>query len=138
MTTTADLLEGVAVWLAAQGVGVYRPDSVHPAGETAVTLKRLPTAPDRAVAVNVYDTRDDLTTPLREVMVQLRFRAPGPLTAVDEFADSVFPLLHMRHHFDAGTVRVQRAVRRSSAPMGADDNRREERADNYALILQRS
>lgn len=131
-----ELLEGLAVWLASQGFGVYRTSTPYTAADKAITIKRLPATPDWALAVNVYDVADEISLPTKRVRVQLRFRAPGIPTAVDEWADDVAAALHGLHHFTAGNVRIERAERINFAALGVDDNRREERTDNYELILQ--
>lgn len=135
----SEVLTGIAEFLDGEGVGVWRPEGTYTSDEVAVTLKSLPAAPDNAVAVAAYHVGDDLVLPDVEVLLQLRFRAArGSRTAVDDLADSAFDVLHGRHMFSAGALTVQRARRLSVAPLGADDNGREERADNYALILMRS
>lgn len=131
-----ELLEGLAGWLAAGGFGVYKTTSPYGTADRAITIKRLPASPDWALAVNVYDISDEIMLPTKRVRVQLRFRAPGSPTAVDEWADNVAAALHGLHHFTAGNVRIERAERINFAALGVDDNRREERTDNYELILQ--
>src|SRR5690606_20258488 len=101
------------------------------------TLKALPDAPDEAVAVSVYDVEDDLRLPHVLVYVQLRFRGTKTSrTSVDDFADAAFSALHGAR-FTAGERSVQQCRRISVAPLGADGNARQERADNYELVLGR-
>lgn len=133
----ADVLKGLCVYLDGAGIGTYRPVGAYEPDETALTLKRLPTSPDRAIAVNAYGSDDSITLPMSVISIQLRFRAAGSRTDVDDLADAVFPLLHGRHHFLMGDILVARAYRLNFASIGADDNRREERVDNYELLLQR-
>lgn len=134
------VLIGLAEWLHAAGLAVWRPTGSYAADEKAITLKALPAAPDSAVALTVYDIGDDIVLPDVEAMVQLRFRASaeGPRTDVDDFADSVFTALHGARNLPVGSLVIQQARRVSVAPLGADDNRREERADNYALVFMRT
>lgn len=131
------LLTGLAQYLAAGQVGAWRPTGTYSADEQAIVLKQLPAGPDTAVALSVYSVLDDIRLPDVQVRVQLRFRAAGPRTAVDDFADDVFDLLHGRHMIPAGDLLIQQARRISSIPLGADENGRQERADNYELILMR-
>lgn len=137
MTKLSEVLTGLAAFLDSEGVGTWRGDGTpYSPGETAVTLKRLPTSPDAAIAIASYDVEDGTDQPVHRVLVQLRFRAGGSRTAVDDLADAAKTVLHMRHRYDLpGGVRVQRSRRLSVADLGTDDNRREERADNYELIL---
>lgn len=129
------LRRGLAEYLAANGVGTWRESSPYLPDEKAITLRDLPDAPDTALAVEVYDISDDVVLPDQEVRVQLLARGRGD--AADDMADTAFGVLHGAHHFMAGTVKVGSARRISSAPLGADDNGREERADSYALVLMR-
>ncbi|MDO5500422.1 MAG: minor capsid protein [Propionibacteriaceae bacterium] len=136
MTVTKILL-ALARFLDAEGVGVFKISTPYVATDTAITLKRLPASPDQAISVTLYD-HEDAAYGLADAWarVQLRFRAPGPVTAVDDLADAAHAVLNDRHNFDMGGVRVSRARRLNVAPMGQDANRREERADNYELILR--
>lgn len=127
---------GLAQHLHNEGVAVWS-DTAYDPGDRAITIKALPASPDNAVAVTVYAVEDDLTLPNVTVAVQLRFRCErGSRTAVDDWADEVFGVLH-GHRFTVGGRLVQQCRRLSVAPMGADENGREERADNYELILRR-
>lgn len=130
------IIESLAQFLDDTGVASYYPD-VYPPGFTgpAVSLKRLPKLPDDAVAVAVYDMDDATVLPGTWVSVQLRFRAAGARTRVDDLADLAFEQLHFRHHFDMGGVLVQRSRRINMASLGPDENGRDERADNYELLL---
>ncbi|MBN8883400.1 MAG: hypothetical protein J0H73_13930 [Salana multivorans] len=127
--------ESVAAFLVGEGIAALAPATAG----TAITYKRLPVTPDRAIAVTVYDIEDSITLPDVTVLVQLRFRGEtNDRTDVDDLADSVAAVLDGRHQFTVGALHVQRARRVSFSPQGADDNGREERADNYALVLMRS
>lgn len=133
----SEVLVGVAKRLHAQSVAVWRATGAYSAGERAITLKALPSSPDEAVAVSVYDVEDDLRLPHVLVYVQLRFRgSDASRTSVDDFADAAFSALHGAR-FAAGDRSVQQCRRLSVAPLGGDDNARQERADNYELVLSR-
>lgn len=133
----SDVLTSLCIYLEAAGIGTYRPVGEFQPDETALSLKRLPANPDRAIAVNAYGSSDSITLPVAVISIQLRFRAPGVRTDVDDMADAVFPLLHGRHHFPMGDLKVSRAHRLNFASLGVDDNHREERVDNYELLFQR-
>ena len=136
MIDTKQIVEGTCEWLDAQGLATYKPGGVYAANDKAATIKRLPSYPDNAVAVSLYSTQDATVLPNATVRIQLRFRAAkGSRTAVDEWADEVASHLHWKRNLTLGAVKVARAERINTAPMGADDNGREERADNYELIL---
>lgn len=135
---TTDVITGVCRWLDANEFGTYRADAPYRPADRAITARRLPATPDWAIAVATYGQDDGLVTPDREINIQLRFRTAheAGITAVDDWADRVFDALHMRHRITMGGVRVQRVVRTLSAPLGADENGREERADSYTLLLR--
>lgn len=136
MNTTTLTLE-LCRHLHTLGAGIFNETTPYAPTDHAITIKHLPTSPDHALAVAVYGVEDpvpglvDVT-----VQVQLRFRAPGPVLAVDEWADRVHGLLQYRHGVVMGDLRVSRVRRLSVAPLGQDANRREERADNYELIVR--
>lgn len=138
MSTPADVMKGLAGFLDEQGVAKYRETTAYQPGEIPVTIKRLPANPDKAVAVTAYSTDDELILPVRTVYVQFRFRAAGARTDVDDFAEEVFDILQGKHNFALPNgVVVSRARRVNAAPLGVDENGRDERADNYELIIQR-
>lgn len=125
----------LAAWLASQVDAAWSETDPYQAGDRAITLRDLPSQPDTAVAIEVYNTEDDIVLPDTEVRVQLTFRGRGD--AADEFADDVFDVLHARHHVQMGALTVQRAHRLYAAPLGQDGNSRERRSDNYALVFMR-
>lgn len=133
----SDVLKNLCAYLDSAGVGTYRSTGKYETDETAITIKRLPTSPDRAIAVAAYNSADDITLPTVAVSIQIRFRAGDNRTDVDDLADEAFSQLHGRHHFLMGEMKVARAHRVNFAGLGVDDNRREERADNYELLFQR-
>lgn len=132
---TAALLEGIAQHLDAEGVADW-PTTGAPVTKM-VTLKALPATPDLAVSLSVYDVEDDLRLPHVVLFVQARCRGTSAVrTSVDDLADDVFDALHGQR-FTAGGYAVQQCRRISVAPLGADDNGRHERADNYELVVSR-
>src|SRR5690625_4189469 len=131
-------MKGLAGFLDVHGVAKYRETTAYLPGEIPVTLRSLPTEPDKAVAVTAYSTDDELTLPVRTVYVQFRFRAGGSRTDVDDFAEEVFDILQGKHQLSLPNgVLVSRARRVNAAPRGVDDNGRAERAGTYELLLQR-
>jgi hypothetical protein len=132
----SDLLLGIAALLDGQGVGTFRGDgSAYAAGETAIVFGELPTGPDRAIGLALYNGgADDVAQNVSRPRLQLMFRgAPGlPLDAGD-IASAAFLVLHGAEHRDYGTAHLIQALRQSTVPLGVDDNRRTMRSDNYAL-----
>lgn len=132
----SEITKAVAQYLDDVGVANYYPDVFPPTiTGPVVSIKRLPKSPDDAVAVTVYDVDDALIVPGTWVSVQLRFRTSGSRTSVDDLADAVFEHLHFLHRFDMAGVLIQRARRINMASLGPDENGRDERADNYELLL---
>lgn len=102
----------------------------YPATSTGIYYGAIPDAPDRAVGVRVYAPIDDGETLARRV--QIRTRGRKHLTNdADRMAGVIFAVLH-------GLSRVGGIsdIRRISfGPLGADTKGREERSDNYQIIL---
>lgn len=136
MSWTTDLLTAVAVRLADAGVATWKPAGTYTSGETAITLGRLPTAPDRAVALAAYgaDGADDPVNTDGTQGLQLRFRGTTDPRTVDDLADAAFDVLH---GWQQPAVGVLLCTRRISAPMGIDGSQRWERADSYYLLIHR-
>jgi len=139
MVDPTDLAEGVASVLDAAGVGTYREDgSAYLSDEIAVTLKELPPNPDQAIAITVYHEEDSPNSrdPREAKNVQLRFRGTADdVASVDDVAQAAFVALHGQHHTMFGLVPIARCVRLYIAPLGADENGRHERTDNYRIVL---
>ncbi|WP_329422975.1 minor capsid protein [Streptomyces sp. NBC_01268] len=126
----ADLLDGIARYLAAEGLLTYDPAGVT--GDTFV--ETMPPAPDRAVSLALYDAgpqqaRDDDT----DQRLQVRVRG-GPDPRVSRArAQAIYAALHglTGTQLPDGTWAVLIAARGIPAPMGADSNGRHEHVTNY-------
>jgi hypothetical protein len=133
---TSSLLDGLAALLAAEGVGVFRPDAVIDEQETGIFRGVMPAAPDTALGLTAYPVEDthltDTTTG-----VQIRMRAGRDPDAVDDLADAVWTVLHGREHYDAGGVHVELSWRQSQAWIGQDEHGRMELTSNYYLRTTR-
>lgn len=89
--------------------------------------------PDRAVGVRMYLPEDDRVTGLAVRRVQVRYRGSrGDPTGADTLADAGFARLHTLSR--VGGISDSRRLS-SSGPLGADTNGREERTDNFEIIL---
>lgn len=101
-------------------------------GSVAVFRGPLAAAPDRAVGVRVYGGTDDRVSGLKTRRAQLRIRGGrAQPNGADELASAALAALQ-------GLSRVGGIsdIRRFSfGPAGADGNGREERTDNYTIIL---
>jgi hypothetical protein len=136
MIRVGDFTVAVCELLDALGLAAWVPVGPITGLERVCTVRELPTSPDDAVAIAVYEVPETVgETPEGEVMVQLRFRAGGARTAVDDFADDVATAINDRYRYPMGGYRVSRSRRVSFAHLGPDSNGRQERADNYAFLI---
>lgn len=132
----SDLLAGLAQRLAAAGAGTYRPTGGYTADETAIVFGELPAVGDRALALAVYAARDAIEQNLSTVRVQVLIRsAVNNSLDCGALAVAVFDALHASSGFAAGTAYVVQCNRVSAVPLGMDENKRYERADNYELTV---
>ncbi|MDV9190765.1 minor capsid protein [Streptomyces sp. SR27] len=138
MTYTVDLLDGLARLLAAAGVGVYRPDGVYTAGETAITIAALPPAPDRCICLAAYPVTDSPVLTDTTTGIQVRTRAGADPREVDALDDQVHELLHGSGPHRFGAVPVQLVYRLSAAPIGTDTSGRWERTANFHVRAHRA
>lgn len=138
MSFTGDLLGGLAAYLDTAGAGTYRSDgSAYVASETAIVFAEMPQTPDRAIVLSDYPVTDDPSLSDSVVGMQIRCRGGSDPHDVKAIADAVFTVLHGKTAFDAGTVHVVQALRRSGVPLGRDDSNRWEHSDNYYLTVHR-
>lgn len=141
MTWTKQLLTAIAVHLDAQSVGRWiEPGSglVYAASDIAIVFSRLPSTPDRAIALAAYGVdqfADDPVNTDSTQGVQARVRgAREDPTSVDDIADAIFDALQ---GWQAPAAGILLCTRRINAPMGVDTNQRWERADSYHLLMHR-
>lgn len=111
----------------------WRPDGPnYQDNETAVFYGAIDATPDRAVGARVYSASDDPVKALSSRRVQLRFRGrPGYVDDADNMADLAF--LRLQGLSRVGGISGIR--RESMSPSTADDTDRQQRTDNYTLIL---
>lgn len=138
MSFTGDLLEGLAVFLDAAGVGTYRADgSAYSASETAIVFAAMPSSPDRAIVLSDYPVTDDPSLSDSVIGMQVRSRGGTDPHDVKNISDAVFDVLHGKTAFNLGAVRVVQALRNSGGSLGRDDSNRWEHSDNYYLTVNR-
>lgn len=137
MTYTNDLLNGLGALLAAEGVGVWRPDDVIEANEVGLFRGVMPDEPDVAVALNDYPVVDDDTTNA-VTGVQFRMRAGRDPNVIAALADTVFNLLHHRRQYRVGDLYIALSWRQSQAWIGQDPQGRMELTSNYYFRTVRS
>ena len=106
------------------------PDHVYASDAVVIFYGALGTEPDTAVGVRVYGTTDEDDLASRRVQLRLR-GGKGRPNGADQLAAPALTTLHgVSRRGGISSIR-----RQSMAPAGADDNRREERTENYLIIL---
>ena len=139
MGFTQLLLDGLAAYLDARGVGVWSPAAPYPPGVVGIVVGDLQQAPDRQIAMRLYG-RTPHPEGLSDVTmrVQLRVRgAPGDVHGADAIADAAQDVLdNAQRLFLPNGVPVVQIVQSVSAPIGTDTAGRYERADSYAIDTQ--
>jgi hypothetical protein len=134
--TDSELTVKVCALLSSIDGWEWHPDgSPYAAADVAIAYGAIPATPDRAVGVRVYATEDDRVNHLSWRRVQLKHRgARGVPFGADDLAGESFAVLQglSRHEGISDVSRL------SMSPLGADGNGREERADNWIIILDNS
>lgn len=103
--------------------------TAYPSDQVGVYYGSIPDAPDLAVGVRLYGaTDDDLST--RRVQLRLR-GARQDRAGADRLGAAALERMHSTPH-PPGIAYIRR---QSMAPYGADTNQREERTENYLIIL---
>ena len=137
MSQRSDLLDGFAALLAAECASgqhvTWHPDGTpYAADATGVYRKKLPTDPDRAVALTLYDLGDDATYADSTVGLQIMTRGTRGLPAdVDDLDEALSAVLVGRWPMTVGGVHVQTLARTSGVSLGQDDNLRWTRTSNF-------
>jgi minor capsid protein len=135
---TANLAHGLAEYLAAAGIGLYRPTGIYRAEEIGIVIGAIPAAPPQVVALTPYPLTDDVDQADSVLGIQVRVRGAGPdPREVLDLIDAVFDVLHGATHLDLAGALVHLAQRTASTPMGQDTNHRYEHADTYQLTAHR-
>lgn len=125
MSFTRDLLLGLRSHAIAQGV------------TTAIVVGGdLPSTPDVAVALNLYDSEDFVEVARSDVRVQFMCRGSvnDTMSAAD-LADQLFDIFHALEGLWIGDLHVALCSRLSVVPLGIDSSKRTTRADNYELLV---
>ena len=106
--------------------------AAYPADRVGVFYGPIPDSPDRAVGVRVYGGTDnpEVYGPKRSVQLHIRGARNHPDSA-DQLAGLAFLLLQGRMR----TGGINHIHRTSFGPLGADVNGREERSENYSVVL---
>ena len=106
------------------------PDHVYAADAVVIFYGALGTTPDKAAGVRIYGTTDERDLGWRRVQLRLR-GDPGRPDGADVLATPSFAALQGLSRLGG----ISSISRQSMAPAGADGNRREERTENYVVLL---
>lgn len=111
----------------------WRPDGpAYNSTEVGIYYGAIGASPDQAVGVRVYTTLDNTAEHWAARRAQLKFRGGrGAPDGADKLAALAFERLQGLSR-SGGISGISRA---SMAPLGADQNGREERSDNYEILL---
>ncbi len=128
-----EVVTAICEALAMAGVGQWRPAGPgYSASEVGIFYGAIGSTPDLAIGVTLYAAGDPIGEGAPDRFVQVRSRGDrGAPHGADRLAGAVFRALHGTHH----TGGIARIARTSTAHLGADENGRQERTDNYRIIL---
>lgn len=132
------MLEALAAHLGEVTSATWRPTGAYLAGDTAITIARRPTSPDRLIVLTPYVS--GYTIPgLDSPGLQVWFRGePG---YVLDLADEVDEALNGLHDIQLGPAWLTLITRKNGDDLGADQGTdpagRHERVHNYYLKASR-
>jgi hypothetical protein len=130
----ADLLDGLARYIADAGLAVY--DLTSPGCD--LFLEAMPAAPDVCTVLTLYDAPEpDARLPYEEPRLQVRVRGTQDPRVSRQRCRAVYDLLHgaRRITLPDGTYLVL-ALGRPPASMGMDEQRRHEHVSNFRLEVE--
>jgi hypothetical protein len=135
---TANLLTGLAEHLAANAVGVWRPDGpAYTSTETGILIRAVPQSPDRLVTLAPYVVASPTGLADFTQGVQIRCRGTTDPRVCEDLADTVFDLLDSASGLTLGGVSVVQMYRQSSTSLGQDGNSRWESSSNFYVEAMR-
>lgn len=136
MSTTRDLLTGLAQIINDSNIATYKADGVYTATDTGVVFMTVPSTPDRVVMLWAVPLTDSVMVPMGKVLIQVRVRGlPNQPLDTEDLGDAVFDLLHGITRHPLGSVNIIQILRNSSIPNGQDNSKRFERIDHFYVDL---
>lgn len=139
MGFTTDLLTGIARKLDAEMSAVWEPFGAYSNDQVGIVLGVPTQEPPSLIALAAYGNNDDpsLSDSTMQMQVRVRSASADPRPA-DNLADEIFDILHGLNGADLiGGIRLVYARRTSTLPLGIDGSGRQERSDNYDLMVHR-
>jgi len=132
----ADLLDGLARYLAGQGLGVYDPTGVT--GD--IFLEAKPSTPDVCVVLTVYDDGGEADSQIGydDVPVQVRVRGTTDPRVSRQLCQSIRSELHGLGEVTLpdGTDLLLSRANAAVAGIGTDENRRHEHVANFRMRVR--
>ncbi|MFJ3834441.1 minor capsid protein [Streptomyces sp. NPDC090054] len=129
----ADLLDGIARYLAERGHGTYGPDTV---GAT-ICLEQMPSTPDEVLVLTIYDggSEPDSLMGYDEPRMQIRARGTTDSRSSRARALAAYSELHGLGPVTLpdGTELILAVALQPVFSLGTDDNRRHEHAFNVRM-----
>ena len=115
---------------AIDGWAYHEDDTPYPADLVGVRYGKVLDNPDESVGVRVYGGEDPADLKTRSVQLLVRGKRRD-VAGADRLADKARRRLHkVSRQFGISSIQ-----RTSFGPLGADTNLREERSENYQIIL---
>lgn len=135
MAYETDVVEALAVLLAGQGVGVWRPDGAYPHGpEPAIFVGVHPDLRRPVITLTPYPVEAQLDPNDSILGIQVRTRTEGrdPRGTID-LDGKVYDVLHGLTNLQLGDWRATKILFQSGTTMGQDGLERWGRTANYYL-----
>lgn len=136
---TTDLLIGLGEHLDGAGVATWRPSGAYQAGETGIVVRGIPQSPDRLLTLAPYPLDNAEWRGMADYATALQIRVRGTVDprVCEDLADSVFDQLDSLSGLVLNGVSVVDMWRQSYTSLGADDNGRWQRSENYYINAMR-
>ncbi|SCL16342.1 hypothetical protein GA0074692_6866 [Micromonospora pallida] len=134
---TSRLLTGLALHLQAAGIGTWRDSGIYQANEVGITIRGIPTSPDRIITLAPYVVASPPGLADYTQGVQIRVRGTRDPRVAEDLGDSVFDALDSAHGLVWGEIPIVQVYRQSYTALGADANGRWESSHNYYVEAMR-
>lgn len=127
------LVAGIAQRLADAGLGDWDPDAEYDDNYAGwpILRGRVPQAPSKVIVLTAYTISDDATENDSIIGVQIRLRGDEDIATVQDRSDLIFGVLQGLHDETLNGVPIVLIERKSSAPLGQDENDRWQESCNY-------
>ncbi|MCY1141381.1 minor capsid protein [Actinoplanes sp. Pm04-4] len=134
---TTSLVEGAAQYVAAAGVGVWRPTGIYQPSEIGWYVRDVPPSPDRVITIASYPVSS--TPGLADVIegLQIRVRGTQDPRVAGDLGDAIFDVLDSAEGLNWGGIAVVQVYRQSYTALGKDERGRWEISHNYYVEAMR-